>query len=88
MPWSISAVVSAGLRGASKAGVALAIGAAGGAVAAGRESRASACTVRVETVTTTATSATEEAPAISQIRSDDFELGLLDVRRLTICPFY
>jgi hypothetical protein len=39
-------------------------------------------------VTTTATSATEEAPAISQIRSDDFELGLLDVRRLTICPFY
>jgi hypothetical protein len=77
-----------GLRGASKAGVALTAGAAGGAVAAGRESRASACTVRVETETTTATSATEEAPAISQIRSDDFELGLLDFRRLTICPFY
>jgi hypothetical protein len=89
MPWSISAAsVPAGFCGASKAGVALATGAAGKAVAEGRDSAAFACTVRVETPTTNAVSATDEAPANSQIRSEDFELVLLDSRRITICPFY
>jgi hypothetical protein len=70
------------------AGVALTAGAAGGAVAAGRGSRASACTVRVETATTTAASATEEVPASSQNRSGDFELVLPESLRFTIYPFY
>jgi hypothetical protein len=80
--------VSAGFCGASKAGVALATVAAGSAVAAGRDSGASASTVRVEIPTTTAASATDEAPANSQIRSEDFELVLLDFRKITIYPFY
>jgi hypothetical protein len=82
MPWSLSARVAVAVFfGASKAGVALAIGAAGGAVAAGRGSGASACTVRVESVNTTAASATDETPASNHIRSEVFELVLLDIRR-------
>jgi hypothetical protein len=89
IPWSISAAsLPAGFPGAIKAGVALATGTAGAAVAAGRESTASACTVRVEIPITIAANATDEAPANSHIRSEDFELVLLDSRRSTIYPFY
>jgi hypothetical protein len=70
------------------AGVALTIGTAGGAVDVGRESRASASTVRGENANTPATSNTEEAPAASQIRSADFEFALRFFRLFTICPFY
>jgi hypothetical protein len=42
----------------------------------------------VETATTPAVSATEDAPASSQIRSEDFELVLLGTRRFTICLLY
>src|ERR1035437_1540271 len=88
-PWSAWAdAVSASFRGASTSGVALAAGSAGDSVAAGRGSGVSACTVRVETATTPAASATEETPATSQIRSGDFEFALLDSRRFTTCPFY
>jgi hypothetical protein len=83
-----AATFFAGFCGASKAGVALSNGAAEGALTTGRESCASACTVRVETVTTIAASTTEEAPARSQIRSGVFELVSLESRRLTIYPFY
>jgi hypothetical protein len=89
MPWSRSAfVVAAEFGGASKAGVALTAGTASGAVAAGRERRTSACTARVESVTTPAISKAELTPTTSHIRSDDFELVLPDFRRSTICPFY
>lgn len=81
-------MVSRGFCGASREGVALTIGTAGGAVADGRRSLASASTVRVETANTPAANATDEAPATSQIRSDDFEFALLEIRRFTICPFY
>jgi hypothetical protein len=74
--------------GARVAGVALAAGAACVAVEAGRESIASACTVRVETPTTHAISTTEEAPANSHIRSGDLELMLINSRPMTIYPFY
>jgi hypothetical protein len=57
-------------------------------VAAGRESRASASTVGVESVTTTAASASDEAPANKQILSGFFKLILRDFRFITICPFY
>jgi len=59
-----------------------------GAVVDGRKSLASASTVRVETANTPAASATDEAPATSQIRSDGFEFALLEFRRFTICLFY
>ena len=81
-------MVSRGFCGASRAGVALAIGTAGGAVADGRRSLASASTVRVETANTPAASARDEAPATSHIRSDGFEFVLLEFRRFTICLFY
>jgi hypothetical protein len=42
----------------------------------------------VETANTPAASAADETPATSQIRSDDFEFALLEIRRFTICPFY
>jgi hypothetical protein len=42
----------------------------------------------VETANTPAASAAHEAPATSQIRSDDFEFALLEIRRFTICSFY
>jgi len=57
-------------------------------VTTGRESRASACTVRVEIVTTMAASAIDEAPATTQIRSGVFRLKLRDFRFMTIHPFY
>ena len=57
-------------------------------VATGRESRASACTVRVANVTTTATSAIDEAPASNQKRSGEFQLKLRDFRFMTILLFY
>jgi hypothetical protein len=69
-------------------GVVLTIGTTGGAVTAGRESRASACTVRGINAKTPATSKTEEAPAASQIRSDVFEFALRDFLLFTISPFY
>jgi hypothetical protein len=74
--------------GASKVGVALTTEAAMGAVAAGLESEAFACTVRVVRVITTATSATDEAPASSHTRSGVFDLVLLISRPITICLFY
>jgi hypothetical protein len=70
------------------AGVVLTTGTTGGAITAGRESRASACTVRGETAKTPATSKTEEVPAASQIRSDFFAFALLDFRLFSIRPFY
>jgi hypothetical protein len=89
MPWSNLVVLeSAGFCGASKSGVALAIETAEVAVTAGRERAASACTVRVESVTTRADSATDDAPANSQVRSGVFELVSLVSRRLTIYLFY
>jgi hypothetical protein len=42
----------------------------------------------MEMITTPAVSATEQAPATSHIRSEDFELGLLVSRSFTIPPFY
>ena len=81
-------MVSRGFCGASREGVALTIGTAGGAVADGWRSLASASTVRVETANTPAASARDEAPATSHIRSDGFEFALLEFRRFTICPFY
>jgi hypothetical protein len=42
----------------------------------------------VETANTPAASATDEAPATSQIRSDGFEFALLEFRRFTIYLFY
>jgi hypothetical protein len=42
----------------------------------------------VDTVTTTAASATEEVPNASQNRNEDFRLVLLEYRRFTICLFY
>jgi hypothetical protein len=42
----------------------------------------------MEIATTPAVSTAEVAPATSHIRSEDFELGLLVSRRLTICLFY
>ena len=74
--------------GASEAGVALVAGALCIAVEDGRESIASASTVRVENPTTHAISTTEEAPASSHIRNGDFELMLINSRPMTICPFY
>lgn len=59
-----------------------------GIVAAGRESRASACTATVDSVTTTAASATDEAPAQIQIFREAFMFMLRDFRFLTICLFY
>jgi hypothetical protein len=53
-------------------------------VMTGRESRASACTVRVESITTTPTSAIDEAPASTQIRSGVFSIKLRDFRFITI----
>jgi hypothetical protein len=88
-PWSAWVVeLSAGFSGASKAGVASAIGATGGAVTAGRDSRASACTDRGETANTPTTSKTEETPAASQIRSEVFAFTLLDFRLFSIFTFY
>ena len=78
----------AGFCGASKAGVALATGAAEGAVTVGRERSAFASTVCVERVNTTAANAIEEAPASSHIRSGFFRLMMLCFRRFTIRPFY
>ena len=57
-------------------------------VATGRESRASACTVRVESITTTLTSAIDEAPASTQNRSGVFRIKLRDFRFITIQLFY
>jgi hypothetical protein len=57
-------------------------------VAAEWENRTSASTVRVETANTPAASTADEAPATSQIRSDDFEFALLEIRRFTIRQFY
>jgi hypothetical protein len=75
--------------GASRAaGGALANGGVWGVVAVGRGSTASACTVRVEIVTTTAARATEEAPANRQILSGVFKLVLRDFLFMTICLFY
>jgi hypothetical protein len=84
----LAALLEAVFFGASPAGVALAAVAAGGAVEAGRDSGASACTVRVQSVSTNPASATEEAPATNQMRSEAFVFVLLEIRRLTICPFY
>jgi hypothetical protein len=69
-------------------GVVLATGATGGAITVGRESRASASTVRGINANTPATSRTEEAPAASQIRSDVFGFAMLDFLLFTIQPFY
>ena len=71
-----------------KAGVALKTGEGGGGVEAGPGSRASACTGCVERTTTTAASATDEAPARIQIPSGVFKLMLRDFLRITICRFY
>jgi hypothetical protein len=88
-PWSAWVVeLSAGVAGASVTGVVLAIGATGGAVTTGWDSRASACTVRGVTATTPATSKTEEVPAASQIRSEVFAFTLLDFLLFSICLFY
>src|ERR1039458_883182 len=94
MPWSLSARRSLAVLGAvigcasRAAGGALANGGAWGVVAEGRGSSASACTVRVEIVTTTAASATEEAPARRQIFSGVFKFLLRDFLFITIPPFY
>jgi hypothetical protein len=53
-----------------------------------REIPTSACTVRVKNAATPAASKIEQAPATSQIGSEDLELGLPDSRRFTIRPFY
>jgi hypothetical protein len=74
--------------GASVAGVALVAGAACSAVEDGRESIASACTVRVEIPTTHAISKTEDTPASSHIRSGDLQLMSILFRPMTICQFY
>jgi hypothetical protein len=68
--------------------VGLAADSAAGAVGAILGSGASACTAGVDSVTTTAASATEEAPARRQILRGVFMLMLLDFRRITIHPFY
>jgi hypothetical protein len=53
-------------------------------VATGRESRASACTVRVDNITTTPTSAIDETPASTQNRSGVFKIKLRDFLFITI----
>jgi hypothetical protein len=57
-------------------------------VTTGREGRASACTVRVESIATTPTSAIDEAPASTQNRSGVFLIKLRDFRFITIRLFY
>jgi len=89
MPWSsLYFFEDAVFLGAKASGVALAAGTDGGTVAVGRDSGASACTVRVERVIISAASATDEVPANSQKRSEVFVFVLLEIRRLTICSFY
>ena len=89
MPWSASVRgAMAAWGGASACGVALTIGDGEGASAAGLGSRASACTGGVESVTTTITSATDEAPARRQIPRGVFKLMLRDFLRITIPQFY
>jgi hypothetical protein len=69
-------------------GVVIVTGATGGAVTDGRESRASASTVRGINANTPPTSRTADIPAASQIRSDDFVFAMLDLLLFTIRPFY
>jgi hypothetical protein len=88
MPWSLSPRSIAVFCAASDSGAGAATGGAAVMVSTGRESRASACTVRVEIVTTIAASAIDEAPAITQIRSGVFRLKLRDFRFMTIPIFY
>jgi hypothetical protein len=69
-------------------GVGLRTGAPGGAIEAGLESRASACTGGVARNTTKPASATDEAPAVRQIPSGVFKFVLRVFLRITIRPFY
>jgi hypothetical protein len=57
-------------------------------VATGRESRASACTVRVESMMTTAASAIDETPASNQICREVFSVKLRDFLIIPIRLFY
>jgi hypothetical protein len=81
-------LLDARLLGARLLGVGLATSVAGGTIAAGRETRASACTATVESVATTAASTTDEAPANIHIIRGVFKLVLRDFRFITICLFY
>ncbi len=60
----------------------------GDSIVAGREDRASACTVGAETVATTAANANEEAPARKHIRNEVFDVIVRDFLRITILGFY
>jgi hypothetical protein len=64
------------------------MGAAGGKVEAGLESRTSACTAGVETVTSTAASASEETPARRHNPTCVFRLAAPDFLGMTICISY
>jgi hypothetical protein len=88
MPLRISFLPKAAVFGARGAGVGLKAGAPGGAIEAGLESRASACTEGVAKNTTAPASATDEAPAMRQIPSGFFKVVLRVFLRITIRPFY
>jgi hypothetical protein len=64
------------------------MGAAGGKVDAGLESRTSACTAGVESITTTAANATEETPAKRQIPTSVFRFVGPGFLGITICISY
>ena len=80
--------VCGGSWSASEAGVALDAGEAAGAVRAGLGRLASACTVRAEYNTTSATIATAETPAARQIHSGAFRPKLRVFLFITISQFY
>jgi hypothetical protein len=88
MPWSRSPRLMAVRCAARESGAGAEIEGAAVMVATGRESRASACTVRVEIVTTNAASAIDETPAANHIRSGVFRFKLRDFRFMTIRLFY
>ncbi len=74
--------------GASDAGVAPASVVAESDVAAGEDRCASACTVRVESITNIVVNAIDVAPASNQILTGVFEFKLFNIRFISICLFY